>query len=171
MKKSQNSLAKTLLLTLSIAAAPALAGGPSTTGALAVPANRIVGTWYIQASVDGANCASGIPGPALSVRTYLVFHAGGTITELPRIPRTDIPSPRTFGIGTWYYDKVRDAYYGTLRFDWYASGIAQGYQTVDREIVLGADANSMSGSAVSVRYLENGTELYSQCGPANGTRL
>ena len=158
-------------IALSIACAPALAGGPTTTGALAVPANRIVGTWYIQASVDGANCTSGVPGPPLAVRTYLVFHAGGTITEMPRIPVTNIPAPRTFGIGNWYYDKVRDAYYGTLRFDWYSNGIAQGYQTVDREIFLDADANSMSGSAVSVRYLENGTEVYSQCGPANGTRL
>lgn len=159
------------LVALAVASTPAIAGSPTTTGALATPANRIVGTWYVQASVNGNNCMSGIPGPALSVRTYLVFHAGGTITELPRIPVTNIPTPRTFGIGNWYFDPVRNAYYGTLRFDWYANGFAQGYQTVDREIFLAADADTMTGSAVSVRYLENGTEVYSQCGSANGTRL
>lgn len=171
MKTSINPLAKALLLSLAIAAAPALAGGPSTTGALATPANRIVGTWRITASVDGANCTSGIPGPALAVDTYLMFHAGGTVTELPRIPVTNIPAPRTFGIGTWYYDSASDTYYGTLRFDWYANGIRQGYNTVDREIRLGAGADSMTGSAVAVRYLENGTEVFSQCGLATGARI
>ena len=45
MKTSIKPLAKTLLLTLAIASAPALAHGPSHTGALATKANRIVGTW------------------------------------------------------------------------------------------------------------------------------
>lgn len=171
MKTSLNPLAKTLLLALAVSAAPAFAGDPATTGALATKANRIVGTWFIEASVAGANCSSGIPGPAMGVRTYLMFNAGGTVTELPRIGRTDIPSPRTFSIGNWYYDPAADTYYGTLRFDWYANGIAQGYATVDREIRLDASADNMTGSAVAVRYMENGTEVFSQCGPATGRRI
>lgn len=171
MKTSINPLARTALLTLALAATPALAGGPATTGALATQANRIVGTWRISASVDGANCTSGIPGPALAVDTYLMFHAGGTVTELPRIPVTNIPTPRTFGIGNWYYDPASGTYYGTLRFDWYANGIRQGYTTVDREIRLEANGDAMTGSAVAVRHLENGTEVFSQCGPATGARI
>lgn len=171
MNSQSNRLTKTLLIALALGASPAYAGDPSTTGALATPANRIVGTWRISAQVDGANCTSGIPGPALTVDTYLMFHAGGTVTELPRIPVTNIPAPRTFGIGTWYYDKARDTYYGTLRFDWYANGIRQGYNTVDREIRLEAGGDSMTGSAVAVRYLETGTEVFSQCGAATGKRI
>lgn len=173
MKSLSHRLTKTLLmaLTLALGASPAFAGDPTTTGDLATPANRIVGTWRISAQVDGANCRSGIPGPLLTVDTYLMFHAGGTVTELPRIPVSNIPAPRTFGIGTWYYDKANDAYYGTLRFDWYANGIRQGYNTVDREMRLEAGADSMSGSAVAVRFLENGTEVFSQCGPATGRRI
>ena len=45
MKTSIKPLARILLLTIAIAAAPALAGDPATTGALPTPANRIVGTW------------------------------------------------------------------------------------------------------------------------------
>ncbi len=171
MKTSLHIAARTALLALALATVPALASGPATTGAVASKANRIVGTWFIEASVDGANCATGIPGPPLAVRTYLMFHAGGTVTELPRIGNTAIPSPRTFGIGNWYYDPATDTHYGSLRFDWYANGIAQGYATVDREIRLDASADAMSGSAVAVRYMENGTEVFSQCGPATGRRI
>jgi len=171
MNTLSRRLANTLSLTLALAAIPALAGSPTTTGALATDANRIVGTWRISAQVNGTNCTSGIPGPALAVDTYLMFHSGGTVTELPRIPVTNIPAPRTFGIGTWYYDKRTDTYYGSLRFDWYANGVRQGYNTVDREIRLDAAADHMTGSAVAVRYLENGTEVFSQCGSATGTRF
>ena len=171
MNIPSHRLSHALLVALALGAPPALAGDPATTGALATPANRIVGTWRISAQVDGANCRSGIPGPSLTVDTYLMFHAGGTVTELPRIPVSNIPAPRTFGIGTWYYDRATDNYYGTLRFDWYSNGIRQGYNTVDREIRLDPGADRMTGSAVAVRFLENGDEVFSQCGPATGRRI
>lgn len=166
-----NPLAKTLLLTLAIAAAPALAGGPSTTGALATKANRIVGTWALVGNVSGANCNPVSTGPASTPRGYLVYHAGGTIIELPRLPFSTSPSPRTLGVGNWHYDPNSDTYYVSFRFDWYANGVLRGYQTVDREIHLDERRNSLSGPAVSVRYLDNGQEVYAQCGSGTATRI
>lgn len=171
MKTSIKPLAKTLLLTLAIASAPALAHGPSHTGALATKANRIVGTWAAIGNVSGANCTPVSNGAPLTTRAYLMYHAGGTITELPRIPVSTAPLPRTFGVGTWHYDFRTDTYYVTFRFDWYANGVLQGYQTVEREIKLDATGNSLSGSAVSVRYLENGQQVYAQCGAGTDTRI
>lgn len=171
MKTSHNPMARAVLLTIAMAATPALAGGPSTTGAPATKANRIVGTWALSGSVSGANCVPASSGPAGQPRGYLMYHAGGTITEVPRLPFSTAPSPRTIGVGNWHYDPSSDTYYVTFRFDWYANGVLQGYQTVDREIKLDASGNSLSGPAVSVRYLDNGTEVYSQCGSGTATRL
>jgi hypothetical protein len=152
-------------------AAPTMAGEFGSTGALPVPANRIVGTWIVNGAVSGAACVPASPGPAMPVRSYLVFHSGGTITELPRIPTSVSPAPRTFGVGHWHYDRRTDTYLATFRFDWFANGVLQGYQLVDREVQLSADTETMSGPAVSTRYLENGTELFSQCGSATATRF
>lgn len=171
MKTSINPLAKTALLALAIAATPALAGGPSSTGALATKANRIVGTWLAVGDVSGANCLAGIPGPALQPRVYLMYHAGGTLTELPRLPVSTSPAPRTIGVGNWYYDPESDTYYVSFRFDWFEAGVLRGYATVDREIKLDAGGDSLSGSVVAVRYREDGSEVFSQCGTGTATRL
>ena len=172
MKTFINPLAKSVLLTLAVAAAPALAGGPSTTGALATKANRIVGTWSGVGDVSGANCFPASPnGPAIKPRNYLMYNAGGTITELPRIPVSTSPSPRTIGVGNWYYEPESDTYYVSFRFDWYDAGVLKGYGTVDREIKLDEGGDSLSGSVVAVRYLENGTEVFSQCGTGTATRI
>ncbi len=171
MKNSLKSLAKTVLLTLSIAAAPALAGGPSTTGALATKANRIVGTWLAVGDVSGANCFPASTGPRIQPRVYLMYHAGGTITELPRLPSSAAQAARTFGVGNWYYEPNSDTYFVSFRFDWYSGGVLQGYATVDREITLDESGDNLSGSVVAARYLENGQEVYSQCGSGTGTRI
>lgn len=171
MKTSLNPLAKALLLTLAIAAAPALAGGPATTGALATPANRIVGTWAAVGDVSGARCFPASDGPALKPSVYLTYHAGGTITEVPR-PVGTSPLPRTIGVGNWYYNPASDTYYVSFRFDWYdAAKNQKGYATVDREIKLDEGGDSLSGSVVATRYFDNGTEVFSQCGTGTATRL
>lgn len=164
-------LARTALLALAIATAPALAGGASATGVPASKANRIVGTWLAVGDVSGANCLPASNGPALKPVVYLMYHAGGTITELPRLPTNTAPAARTIGVGNWYYNAASDTYYVSFRFDWYANGTLQGYSTVDREIRLDASGDNLSGPVVATRYLENGTEVFSQCGSGTATRL
>lgn len=171
MKTSLNPLAKTLLLTLALSTAPAFAGDPATTGAPATKANRIVGTWFAVGDVSGANCLPASPAPQLRPNVYLVYHAGGTITELPRLPSNAAQAARTFGVGNWYYDPASDTYYVSFRFDWYSGGLLGGHQTVDREIKLDAGGDSLSGSVVSVRYDTAGNEVYSQCGAGTASRI
>jgi hypothetical protein len=167
-----NPRAKALLLTIALGAAPAFAGGPATTGALATKANRIVGTWLAVGDVSGANCFPSSPAPAIKPNVYLMYHAGGTITELPRLPFSTSPSPRTIGVGNWYYDTASDTYYVSFRFDWYdAAGALKGYATVDREIKLDDGGDSLSGSVIATRYLDNGTEVFAQCGTGTAKRL
>ena len=110
-------------------ATPALAqSGPSTTGAIAVPANRIVGLWEATASVRPCNIPTA---PARDVRNNLLFHAGGTVTENPGgLPSVTGPS-RSFGLGTWRYDPDNNRYTGMLRFDNYLNGVYTGYMTID----------------------------------------
>ena len=55
-----------------------------------------------------------------------MYHAGGTITELPRIPVSTAPLPRTFGVATWHSHHDADTYFVSFRFDWYANGSLQG---------------------------------------------
>lgn len=161
----------TTLLALALASLPCLAADPSSTGAVATPASRIVGTWIVKGEVNGANCTPASSGPAGRPSSYLVFHSGGTLTELPRLPSSASPAGRSFGVGRWYYDKASDSYLASFRFDWYVNGVVQGYQTVDREVRISADGETMAGPAISTRYLENGQEVYSQCGDATATRF
>jgi len=171
MKTFTKPLALGLSIGLALSALPAVAAGPATTGAPATKANRIVGAWLVAGNVSGANCLPASSGPASRPATYLLFHAGGTITELPRLPSNAAQAGRTFGIGTWHYEPDTDTYFVSFRFDWYGGGLLAGYQTVEREIRLDAGGDTMAGPAVSVRYDLNGTEVYSQCGSATATRL
>jgi hypothetical protein len=171
VKTLPNPLTKTLLLALAFGAFPAFAGDPATTGALATKANRIVGTWLAVGDVSGANCFPSSLAPAIKPNVYLMYHAGGTITELPRLPSNAAQAARTFGVGNWYYEPATDTYFVSFRFDWYSGGLLGGHATVDREIKLDPDGNSLSGSVVATRYDLNGIELYSQCGTGTGTRL
>lgn len=171
MKTSLNPLAKILLLTLAIAAAPALAGGPSTTGALATPANRIVGSWSNVATTGPCNVA-----PASVGRQTLVFSAGGTFLDNPRFPPSGIGAPgavrhRSIGVGTWEYDPATGVYRVDMQFDWYLNGVYDGYQTVHRTIVLSNNATTGTGPVLSVRYDAAGNQTSEVCGSATSTRL
>ena len=88
--------------------------------------HRIVGTWAAVSNVSGAACTPVSNVSALTSRVYLMYHAGGTITELPRLPGNTAPASRTFGVGTWHYDPDADTYYVSFRFDCYANGSLQG---------------------------------------------
>jgi hypothetical protein len=164
MKLHTASLAAALLAV----ATPALAqSGPTSTGAIAVPANRIVGLWEAVATVRPCNIPAA---PARDVRNNLLFHAGGTVTENPGgLPSVTGPS-RSFGLGTWRYDPESNRYTGMLRFDNYLNGVYTGYMTIDRDIVL-QSAGTAVGAVVVTGYDTNGNQLIQLCGTAVQHRL
>ena len=167
MKTSIKPLARTLLLTLAVAAAPAVAGGPATTGALATPANRIVGLWAVEATVR--LCSNPAATPRV-IRNTLLFHAGGTVTENPGTLPTVAGAGRSFGIGTWNYDPASERYGGMLRFDNYLNGVYSGYQTVDRDLQLNGD-DAGNGAVVVTSYNTDDVALVQLCGTFVQTRL
>lgn len=167
MKTSINPLATTALLALAIAAAPALASGPASTGALPTKANRIVGLWGVEATVRP--CSNPAAAPRV-VRNTLLFHAGGTVTENPGGLPTVVGVGRSFGLGTWAYDPESGRYGGMLRFDSYLNGVYSGYQTVDRDLGLQGD-DAGAGAVVVTAFNASGVELVQLCGTFVQTRL
>ena len=163
--KLHNALLAAAILTV---ATPALAqSGPANTGAIAVPANRIVGLWEAVASVRPCNIPTA---PARDVRNNLLFHAGGTVTENPGgLPSVTGPS-RSFGLGTWRYDPESNRYTGSLRFDNYLNGAYSGYTTIDRDTVLQGADTAVGPVVVSV-HDANGNQLVQLCGTAVQHRL
>lgn len=162
-----------LAFVLAACLAPGLvmAGGPSTTGALATPANRIVGLWS-NLAMTGA-CNGGTPSPG---RQTLLFIAGGSFIDNPRISPNGIGPAgairqRSLGIGTWSYDPDTAQYSLDQQFDWYLNGAYDGYQTVHRSIVLSGDGNTASGPVLSVRYDAAGNPTSELCGNAVSNRL
>lgn len=164
--KLQHALLTAAMLTV---ATSALAqSGPNSTGALAVPANRIVGLWTTVGEVRP--CDNPAASPQI-IRNTLLFNAGGTMMENPRVLPSVTGGSRSFAIGDWNYDPETGRYGGMLRFDTYLNGVYTGYATVDRDIVLSADGSLASGGVVSIRYDANGNQLSQVCGTAVSTRL
>jgi hypothetical protein len=158
-----------------LAAGPASAVDPLHNGALATPANRIVGLW----TTDGMVSPCGTALPPTAVRNTLLFEAGGTVVENPRFPPQGANgafgvagiNQRGNGLGTWSYDPADHLYTLHLRFDWYVNGAYHGYQTVDREMRLSSDGMQVSGDVTSTRFAANGTPLISVCGAAVSDRI
>lgn len=158
-----------LTLTLLASAVTAHAQGTSTTGA---PANGIVGTWSNIAQVG--SCDTGILGPLL--RQTLMFHAGGTFLDNSRFPPQGITTPagvvqRSIGLGNWSYAPVSGEYSLRQQFDFYLDNVYDGYQVIERTMLLSNDRNEISGPVVAIRYNAAGVETSRQCGEAISTRL
>lgn len=151
------------------------AAGPANSGALGVPANRIVGLWATEAAVGPC----GTFPATIPIRNTLLFQAGGTVVENPRSPPGG--APNVFGVpginqrgqalGTWSYDPSTDSYSMFLRFDWFVDGAYHGYMTVDREIWLSADHQYFFGPVRSTRYTAAGVLVAEVCGDAVSQRL
>ena len=156
------NLLRTLCTTalLATAMAPALAGDISRTGALPTPANKLAGLWTGEGYVSP--CGTPLPTQP-TVRTTLVFHAGGTLTEMPRLPPPG-PNTRSLGLGTWSYDPSTGQHHARFRFDRYINGVYSGFSVVERELLLSEDGNEASGDVRSVNYDVNGAEIGVVCG-------
>jgi hypothetical protein len=161
------ALTRTVIL-LSILASAVTAAGPDRTGALAVPANRIVGLWSTEAHLGPCG---GQQQPVHILNT-LLFHAGGTLVENPRFPPGGIAElKRGQALGTWTYNKSTRVYSIHLRFDNYVASVYDGYSIVDREMVLSKDGTYADGNVVSTRYFENGNPPFTVCGFAASLQL
>jgi len=159
---------------LAAAIAPAFAGSPTTTGALATPANRIVGAWSNVAMVGPCGGVAGAP-----LRQTLLFHAGGTFLDNSLFPPQGLPNlngiagthQRSIGVGTWHYDPLTGQYALDQRFDWFVNNQYHGYQVVTRSILLSTDGNNATGPVRATRYAANGAIVAELCGSASSTRL
>jgi hypothetical protein len=156
-----NPLRTLCLLTLLTGAATAAFGaGPAASGATATPANRLAGLW----TGEGYVGPCGSPPPAQpTVRTTVIFDAGGTLTELPRMPPPGA-NTRTIGLGTWSYDPATGQHSARFRFDRYVNGIYSGFSVVERELLLSDDGNEASGEVHAVNYDATGAPLGALCG-------
>lgn len=171
-------LRRTLLaLVLSAAAGTAAAQSlsPIRTGALPVPANRIVGLWSALGLVGP--CTAAPTGP---INAIVVYHAGGTLSTTDTLPATGgIPNlhgiaglnTRGPGHGRWSYDPVTRRYEVVFRFNWFVNGLYHGYQQVEREVTLSADGQELSGPINAARYFANGTKYLDFCGAEVSHRI
>jgi len=148
------------LTLLALAMSPALAADTPRTGALPTPANRLAGLWTGEGYVSP--CGTPVPTQP-TVRTTLIFHAGGTLTEQPRMPPPGA-NTRTIGLGTWSYDPSTGQHHARFRFDRYVNGIYAGFSVVERELLLSEDGNEASGDVLSVNYDANGAAIGELCG-------
>ncbi|HVQ32910.1 MAG TPA: hypothetical protein VMS49_03105 [Lysobacter sp.] len=151
-----------LALALMGAIGPAAAVDPATSGALSVPANRIVGLWRTQAAV-GPCGTNTFP---QQIRNSLLFHAGGTMMESV-VPNT----VRAEGLGTWSYNPTTQQYRMKLQFDrWAPDGTNVGYSTVERQLLMNTAGTQMAGPVYAVHYAADGSVIVQLCGHAVSTR-
>lgn len=148
------------------------ASGPSTTGAPDTPANRIVGVWSNISQVG--SCDTGALGPVQ--RQTLMFHAGGTFLDNSRFPPQGMTTPggvvqRSIGLGTWSYAPVSGEHSLRQQFDFYLDNAYNGYQVIERTMLLSNDRNTLSGPVLAIRYNAAGAEISRLCGEAISTRL
>ena len=147
------------LTLLATAISPVLAADISRSRALPTPAD-LAGLW----TGEGYVSPCGTPLPAQpTVRTTLIFHAGGTVTEQPRLPPPG-PNTRTIGLGTWSYDPATGQHHARFRFDRYVNGIYGGFSVVERELLLSEDGNELTGDVRSVNYDATGAQISEVCG-------
>ena len=175
-----NALSR-LTLALALAAgvaapAPAHASGLTATGQLRVPANQLVGFWETDIFVSPQACSPGAPEPPLSGHNTMVFNAGGTLVENPRVSPAGVPGApqlRTFGLGKWTYDVRSHQFRALVRFDWYASsdGLYLGHMEIERTIQLSRDRDTAYGPVVATRYAPDGAVVAKLCGRAVSRRL
>ena len=155
------NLLRTLCTTALLATAitPALAAD-TRSGALPTPANGLAGLWTGEGYVGSCSAP---PPSTPTVRTTLIFHAGGTLTEMPRLPPPG-PNTRSIGLGTWSYDPSTGQHHARFRFDRYINGVYSGFSVVERELLLSDDGNEASGDVRSVNSDANGVEIGAVCG-------
>lgn len=171
MKSMVSARVTALFLTL-LGAGTSVSAGDHGESRSAV--NRIVGLWSTEALVGPC----GAP-PVMTIRNTLLFNAGGTMVENPRIGQDGILSPpgstsvywRGQALGTWTFDPWSRKYFIYLRFDNYVDNSYHGHSIVEREVTLSKRGTVASGPVRSTRYALDGTKISEVCGNAVSTPL
>jgi len=167
MKLSHTILAVSLALLAAPAATVAGPPGaapasPTQTGALPVPANRIVGLWATEVTIGPCQ-----GGPTMTIHGTSLFHAGGTMGET----NTSAPSGRSHSQGIWKF--VGWNQYKT-RFRFYVflpDGSYDGVQEIRTTTVLNSQATQYDAT-VNARFLNpDGSLRFQVCGSARGDRI
>src|SRR5262249_31952059 len=105
--------------------------------------DRLEGAWRLK--INPRNCHTGTPGP--SFETLLMFHRGGTASELLNSPAFQ-PGQRTPGFGVWshshgsHYTTTVDAF---ILFD-SPAGFLRGVQRITRDIKVDGDQLSLESA-------------------------
>lgn len=156
----------TALLSIATVAGAAAADNPQTTsGRLA---NRIVGAYQTEAQVR--DCGSG--GPDETVINTIIFNQGGTVVAMPQFPPQGANGySRTIDMGTWSYDPRTGRYSVNLRFYGFVDGELAGTSTVEREVQMSNDNNTVSGPVHVTTVAPDGSVIAEVCGIATSTRL
>ena len=129
---------------------------------------ELEGAWRIQ--VNPRNCQTGAPGPSFD--TLMMFHRGGTASELLNSPAFQ-PGQRTPGFGVWShshgnsYKAVVDAF---ILFDSAPPGtLKRGVQRIVRDIQVDGDQLTLESAGQLLD--SSGNQYAAQCASATGTRF
>ena len=163
--KSRLIASLALSMALSGAATPAAIAGGKPGHAPGLPpsaANRIVGTWRIQATVGPCQ-----GGPTQTFEAINTFHAGGTLSDINMFP----PATRVSGQGIW--ELQRNGQYRT-RFQFFRflpDGTYDGVQDIRTHVVLNHAATQLT-KTIQARVLNvDGSVRAQLCGTSSGHRL
>ena len=135
---------------------------PGSGGTPSTPANRIVGLWGTQGTVSGCETGS----PVVNTRNNLLFHAGGTVTEIIAPVTT-----RTQGLGVWSYDQTTGWYSLRLRYERFSNNVLIGFATIDRQLLMTDDGQQISGPVRATFYAVDGTVTQELCGVVTSQRI
>ena len=164
------------LFALSLAVGLALAATSAATAAPSSPEDNLVGVWNSYSAVQP--CTSTDPPPPFIPNNTTTFNAGGTVTDTTLFPPGGLPNAngvvglnqRTNGTGVWSYIPSLHEYTLSLRFSWFVDGVYNGYQVVDRTMLMDATGQHLTGEVQTTRYDLGGNVLAKLCGPAISDR-
>lgn len=153
-----------LAISLALLAGNAAASHPSAveSGALPVPANRIVGLW--ETTVTIGPCQGG---PTFTFDGASVFHAGGTLSETNQGP----PTSRGPSQGIWRYKGHRQYKTKFRFFSYLPDGTFDGTQEVTTTTVLNARATQYDATVFARFFNPDGSLRVELCGSATADRV
>lgn len=124
----------------------------------------LVGAW--DAEVTLLDCASGQPNGAPPFRALVMFHAGGTLTEVsgPSVRRT--PS-----LGTWSRAGKNEYTANSFLLTYAADGAPTGAQEIGRTIRLTPDANGFAAETRTVATDPGGAVTFRGCARGVASRV
>lgn len=136
---------------------PAQNGGENALG------RRIEGTWLLQATLRQCDTGAEIPNSTLpALHTFL---AGGAMLSNPA------SNGLTTGHGVWTH-AGGDSFKNTIRlFAFGSGGTLMGIATVNRDIILSPDGQSLTSNDVSEFRDPAGNLIGSRCASVTGERL